>query len=380
MKKKNHLKNLFFITVAAALMIILYGQINYSVEPYSGWDLKYYSEIAAAAPQINTNLPQPFIYRLLGPYTVGLLPIGSATGFYVLSVLFSVALLYLFYFFLCSMEIDPGIAAFTTILFIFNKFLFGFSLWDYFQINDILSLIFLIILFWAMIKGNWFVFGVGFLLGILARETVLLMIPTALFYLYENDKPFDAWKKFTISIVPGAVVFFLLRFLIPASGESLLQAFAANVHKIYSPRDLFILLVYSFVPLSFIPFIFYEDTLSFIKKNKYALLFFALVFISSLFGRNNERLMAPAFIVFYLLIARIVQTHFEGRKLILITLLICSFLTSLHDYISRFNFLTPKTAIALSLFALAIVTIVVFVFRYKNGGLTEEKTGQATSI
>ena len=166
-------------------MIFVYGQINCTIEPF--FDLSVYRAIAIASPKIASNIPQPFTYRILGPYIVGLLPIPDQWGFYTFTTISSLSLVVLFYIFLCHLGIQYPVAAFTTILFVFNKCLFGFTVWDYFQINDVLSMIYIIILFWAMLNSKWGIFALTLFLGALTRETSMIMIPITFIYLLEKN-------------------------------------------------------------------------------------------------------------------------------------------------------------------------------------------------
>lgn len=369
---KEHSLNLFIIAVVSVIMIFLYGQIQYTELPFSTWDLTFYQSIATASPQISNSIPQPFAYRLLGPYIAGLLPFPTPLSFYLLTIVLNVTLLFLFYFFLRFLNISGETAIITVVLFSFNKFLFGFSVWNYFQINDILSLIILIVLFRSMFSHNWVLFGAAFLLGAVTKESVFLIIPPALLYFYKRKELSKEVKNFVFAIVPGIAVFILLRILINAEGETLVQAFLLHSNKLLSPRSLFILLIYSFVPIALLPLVFYKDTKNFFKENKYALLFIVLVFISTLFGKNNERLMAPSFIIFYLLIAEIIDKNFLNKKLLIFIFILCGFVSSLHDYIARFSFLTKNEAIGISLTALFIVTLVGIIYRIKHGKLQNE--------
>jgi predicted PurR-regulated permease PerM len=88
-----------------------------------------------------------------------------------------------------------------------------------------------------------------------------------------------------------------------------------------------------------------------------------LVFISTLFGSDNERLMAPAFVVFYLLIAHIIQDYFYPHKNILFILIACAFLASFHRTIGRYPLPGINIMIILSLSSLLIVTIASYIFK-----------------
>ena len=337
-------------------MIFLYGQIAYSQEPYAGWDLGKYRVMAQAAPGLALT-EKPFAYRLLGPYLAGLLPIPDPAGFYGLAVIGSFALVILFYFFLTAEGIQPPIAAVTVIFLIFNEYFFGVTLFDYFQINDLLTLIFLIGLFWTMLRGRWLLFGMFLALGVLARETALLMIPVALVYLFETHRLRREWVPFACAAAPGVAIFGLIHLLVPVSGgRGLLEALWFYHAKLISPVIWFRLLVNSFIPLTLLPVVFFKHTWEFFTRRKYALLFVGLVLASTFFGSNNERLMAPAFIVFYPLIAAILQRSFYSRWGVLAVLLGCGFVSSFHPLFARYPLPDNPTYIRLSLATLGVAT------------------------
>ena len=88
--EQKNIKYVLIICLVSFIMIFLYGKIDYESERFSDLDLHAYRAIAEASPKISTNIKQPFVYRLLGPYLVGLLPIKNATGFYIFSIILSI--------------------------------------------------------------------------------------------------------------------------------------------------------------------------------------------------------------------------------------------------------------------------------------------------
>jgi hypothetical protein len=124
------------------MMVFLYGRIEYAKKPFSEWDLSSYRAMANSSPQLRANVQRPFAYRLLGPYIVGLLPLPDPLGFYLLTVAVSVLVVLLLYSFLCNMGLSANASAIAAALFSFNKQIFGFNVWDFFQVNDCLSLLY----------------------------------------------------------------------------------------------------------------------------------------------------------------------------------------------------------------------------------------------
>ncbi len=353
------------LLLIAAPLIFLYGQIDYTDPFYATTDLYHYRLMAQAAPALPTGIQQPYTYRLLGPYLAGLLPLPDPAAFHLLTILVALALPLAFYGFLRSHALLPSLAAFTTLLFLLNRHLFGFIVWDYFQIDDALSLLFLVLLLW-MLRGDrpmlWAIFGIVLALGALTRETTILAIPVAFAYLIERRQLAARSNYLIAAILPALVLFFGLRLLIqPSGGPTLVEAFLHSAPKILDSSTLFRLLINPFIPLVFLPFIFFRTTLRFFRNHLYLFVYLVLVFASTLFGSNNERLMAPAFIIFYLLIAIILQERFLSKRnrsqpLFLALLLVCALLASLNHQWARYPLPSRNLTIFFSLGSLLVVS------------------------
>jgi len=360
MKNTGALRPLFLLIAVTLLIVFVYGRID--PEVFSGVDLKQYRAIAAESPRISDEIPRPFAYRLLGPYVVGLLPLPDHLGFYILSVLSSISLVILYFLLLRHFGVAPTVASFITVLFVLNRYLFGFTVWDYFQINDVLSLIYLVVMFRAMLKLRWGVFALVLLFGALTRETAFIMIPTAVAYLIEKKMMRSEGGKLVCAAVPGVAAFVLLRLLIhPADGPSLLEALTTCIAKLGSPQVWFRLFINAFSPLTFIPVIFFRRTLSFFKDHRYMLWFIVLVYISSLFGSDNERLLAPGFIVFYLLLAIIVQSELWQGRTVMFIILCGTFVSSFHHLYAAYPLPSRDMTVAFSFVSLTVVTLAVLI-------------------
>jgi hypothetical protein len=186
-----------------------------------------------------------------------------------------------------------------------------------------------------MWRNQWVVFGITLVLGAMTREVSMLAIPVMFTYLLEQNDLFVKWRKAVGATIPGLLVFILIRVFVPtAGGHSLLDAFLVHSSKLYSPESVYRLLVNSVLPLSFIPILFLKPTLHFFKTRKYALLYVSLIFLSAMFGSNNERLMAPVFIIFYMLIGIIIQ-DLDPEAPFLVFLIGAGFANSLDFSIAR---------------------------------------------
>jgi len=354
----------FFIICVAILAIYFYGKIDYTKEEFRNWDSHQYVKMAKAVPKIDDTIPRPFSFRLLGPYLIGLLTDQYEIGFYIFNVMASIFFIIIFLEFLCYFKIRRSIASIIIIFYILNKHFFGFTSWNFFHINDVLMNIIFIILFWSLLEGRWVIYTVALLLGSVTREPFLIIIPVTFFYLIENKKFRKHALRLILYILPAIICFLLIRiYITPTSGLMLSDAFYRFSDKIFNMRGLFKFFINPFVPLSLIPIIYYEKTILFFKEHKYMILYVILVFFSALFGSNYERLAHPSFIVFYLLIAVIIQESNLNKKRIITTLLIFTYLSSLHYLIGRFKLPDRNTTIILSGGSFILVTIVIFIYR-----------------
>ncbi len=357
-------KPYFIIICIAIFAIYFYGTIDYTKEEFRNWDSHQYVKMAKAAPNIDLTIPRPFSFRLLGPYLIGLLTTQYEIGFYIFNVIASFFFIILFFEFLCYFKIRRSIASIIIIFYILNKHFYGFTSWNYFHVNDVLMNIIFIILFWSMLERRWVMYTVALLLGSVTREPFLIMIPVTFFYLIENKELKKHKMWFILYILPAVICFLLVRiYITPASGLVLKDAFYRFSDKIFNMRGLFKFFVNPFVPLSMIPIIYYDKTILFFKEHKYMILYVIMVFFSALFGSNYERLAHPAFIVFYLLIAVIIQASNLNKRWIIITFLIFAYLSSLHYLIGRFKLPDRNTTIILSGGSFILVTILTFTHR-----------------
>ena len=363
MPKIIDVRNLVILFTMTVLMIVLYGQINYMIEPFAHWDLSSYRSMALVSPEINPDIAKPFAYRILGPYIVGLLPIPETIGFYILSIVFSICLSFQFYYLLRYIGLSTTITTVTVALFLFNKYLFGITIWNYFQVNDLLTLNFILIMFLSIWRNQWIVFGVTLVLGAITKEVSMLMIPIAFIYMLEKKELSTKWKKVVVAIIPSLIIFIFIRVHISTTGgESLLVMFYRYSQNVYSLESILRKLVNSYVPFCFIPFIFFKHTVQFFKTKKYMLWYISLVFVSTYFGSNNERLMAPTFIVFYMLIGTILQ-ELNPKKTFLLFFIAIGFLSSFHHVFARWPLPNINWTYFFTIGTTLIITIIMYLLK-----------------
>ncbi len=354
----DDLRSLALVLAAAAVMIYLYGRIDYTRGLFAEWDLHQYRAVALASPRIDAGIPRPFLYRPLGPYLAGLLPFGVDTSFYLLNVAASLGLVALLYRFMRRVGSNPGIAAAATLLYVFNKHFFGFTSWNYFHINDVLTNIFIVTMFWSMMEGRWRTFAAAMLLASVTRETFLLVIPTAVIFLIEGGRFRREWRGLLGAALPALVLFASFRLLVrPESGMNLFQAFLAFGGRITRFYGLYYLLVNPFVPLTALPLVFIGGSAAFLRRRRYLIVYYGLVVFAALFGSNNERLLNPAFIAFYPLIAFILAERVLPDRFLFGAIMTGGFLSSLHYLVARYPLPSREWTILLSGGSAVLITL-----------------------
>ncbi len=357
-KLAPHLCYVAVVIFTAILMIFLYGTIEFTKYPYLGWDLTQYRQMAQAVPSLATDVRQPFVFRLLAPYLVGLLPLTDVDGFRLLSLISTMGLATLFYFFLLDVGLEPKFALLGVLFLLFNKLWWGFLVWDYFQLNDTLTYLCILVCFLAIRRGQWLLFGSFLWLGGLAKEVAVLVAPATLVYLWEQKRLQREGKLALFAAVPCVATLIALRLLIDRPGNTLYQSFLIfSPIKVLSLEAWFRQLINAYVPFTFLPIIFYKDTLRFFSDKKFLLLFTLSVYFSTFFGIDSERLLMPLFLVFYWLISSLLQMR-ANDYLLFYTCLLCSFFASFHHEITRFSFLTKTMSWTITLGTLVLVALV----------------------
>ncbi len=350
-------------------MLFLWGEIDYTIKPYSEWDGWHYRQMAEAAPSISPIVAAPFRYRVLGTYPVGLLPIAMILAFRIVNYSLFLVLAVEFYLFLCFAGIRRSIAVYTVALFAMNTYLFGVTAWYTFHTNDVLALIFLLAGVWAVMTRRWGVFALTLFLGALSRETWSLVPPVALVYLWERKLLAADWKKLVLATIPALVVFVLLRILLHADVQGSIdipKAFIRYSPKILEPEFWARQFGNSLKPLTFLPLIFFSTTLAFFRANKFMLALIAMTFISSLLGSADERLMAPAFVAFYWLFALIFEKDIYAHKGMLALIAVCCFVSTFHYRQARFPLPSRELTVYLGLATWVVVTIAAVIFKLRT--------------
>lgn len=340
------------LAALAFVMAWLYGSIDYLGE-FAHVDLRHYRAMAQAAPGL-ADVPRPFAHRLLGPYLVGLLPVPDPLGFRLLTTGALIVLVILLYAFLLRLGLTRPVAFLTSALLPFNPYVFGFPAFNPFQLDDVLVMAFVVLAFLALLDRRWLLYALVLALGAATREPALLVIPAALLYLWRQGPSRAELERWLFASLPAIAVFVGLRLTLAAEGPGFFVLLFDHVEKAASPGTWYRLLVNAWAPLSLLPLILFETTRAFIREYLFLVGFAVLVLLSAMFGGDQERLVAPAFVAVYPLVGYLIQ-HERWSPWTKGVLVAAAFLTSLHHLTARFPLPSRTWTILLSLLALTAV-------------------------
>ena len=79
-------KYISWIILLSIFSIGISGQINYWMPEYSNMDQVFYRNMAISSPELNFEVVQPFVYRILAPWVAGVIPINLELSFYFLNL------------------------------------------------------------------------------------------------------------------------------------------------------------------------------------------------------------------------------------------------------------------------------------------------------
>lgn len=103
-----------------------------------------------------------------------------------------------------------------------------------------------------------------------------------------------------------------------------------------SPSDWARWFITSLAPLSLLPLIFAREAFTFLRANRYLVIYGLAVFGAALFGGDNERLVAPWFIPWYLWLGLLLAKHWEQHRWPVMGMGLGVLVSTLHHSIARF--------------------------------------------
>lgn len=355
------------LLIVCTVLFFLYGTIDAQSSNYANWDLHSYLAMAAAAPSLPVQVSEPFCYRLLGPWLAGVLPGDLSRNFRFVTWATAFATILMVYLYFLESGAGVTTALCVACLCASNKYLFGFLLWDFYQLNDMICLFTVVLTFWALRRRNWWLAATAMAIGTASRETALMLIPAVVLARFARISLVRSLLGAVLVTIPALAVFVATRIAVrhPAGEFEYLSAFGEYGAKLLSPLVWARVTVNVWAPISLIPFVFAKSSWQYLRNRSGEVIFVVVVYISSLFGSNVERLVLPAFLPLMSLTADVVKHSSGGRNWYLVGLVLCGFLASLHQTFARFPLSSEQAMVGCTLSATIIATILSLVARQR---------------
>ena len=367
-KIKNHFANrkyFYLLTFICLLQIFLAGQADLTnYDP--NHDVISYRKMAIAFPSIDYSVGKPFAHRLLAPWLVGSLFNDVDLGFTLFNALFSILFILVLFYFIKQNEISERIAFFITVAFIFNRYFIPNFAYEPYRLADVLSNLMLLLALISLEKKRYAMLLILSLVGILAKESALLIIPVGMAYIFWNDQK-NKLLMFALFSILLFAVFISIRIFIPiGQGISFTQAFLENWTKLFSFEAMAKQFFLAFNPFFLIPLFTYKDFFSFNKKNIQWFVLLVFVIFASLFGGDKERLMFPYIPIYYLFVALMFQRLEERRQIklyVLISVLFLCWIANLHHIWGIVKLPTREMSLAFALLGGFIMLLIYLKLR-----------------
>lgn len=335
------------VSLLSFALMLFFGTIDPDAPRFEGWDFHQYVRMAEHAPGLLNDGPEPHVYRVLGPYLAGILPMPVSWGFLGLSRMFGIAVACGLFLYLRRLYgRTPALLA--TFFYITNKYMFGFLSWDYYQVNDQLILIVVLFCLWSMETRRYILLMCGCLIGSLTREHSSLLLISGSLLLFQRGRLREDWYRLALSFVPALFLLIVLRTLLtpPDHGKGITVYFQmlSDAYSRYMTVTMWYrVLIVAFAPFSLLPLVFAREASAFFKRRADLLVFLVLVVLSTVFGLDVERLLAPAFVVFYSFLAHLLSRGLLGGKMGMAFLVVAAVATGMHHQISAFPTMITRT-------------------------------------
>ena len=344
---------LLLALLAAAVLVWLYGALD--PVAYAEAGVMYYGPMAEAAPGLDLGQNQPYVFRWLGPWLAGVLPLSVPAAFYVWAVAGSLALVALLYAVCRADGRSAWASALAAVLLAANPYLFGFNVFNMYQLGDLLAQLGLgaaLVLLW---RRRYLAMGAVLAVTVLAREPAVLMGPVAAVWLWERGRVREDGLRLALALVPVVVLFALPRALLAEQeGPHLVQTFLNASGKAAEPGTWARLLVNAWVPVVAVLAVWPRQAAAWARAHLQLVALFGLTLASAFFGGDQERLMQPAVWAVYPAVALLLDAHWRRRPAAVTVLLAAGALASLHHITARFPLPDRRLTAALAAVALAL--------------------------
>ena len=354
---------LLAVLAVAAVFVWLYGALDPVVFAESG--VMYYGPMAEAAPELDTGQIQPYVFRWLGPWLAGLLPLPVPLAFSVWAWIGSLALAAAMLWVCRADGRSAGAGALTAVLLAMNPYLFGFNVFNMYQLGDLIGQLALgvgLVLLW---RRRYLPMGAVLAVAVLAREPPILMVPVAAVWLWESGRLRSDGLRAGLALVPVVLLFAAPRLVMAdQEGPHLVQTFLNASGKAADPATWARLLVNAWVPVVAVLVVWPHETARWLRDHLHLGALLGLTVASAFFGGDQERLMQPAVWAVYPAVAAVLDRRWldgsrhraeAGRiRPALGVLLVAGVLASLHHITARFPLPSRGLTATLAVVSLAL--------------------------
>ena len=371
---------LLLTLAASAALVWLYGALDPVVYAEAG--VKYYGPMAQAAPGLDLGQSQPYVFRWLGPWLAGLLPVPVPAAFWLWAAAGSLALAALVVAVCRADGRSAWAGALTAVLLAMNPYLFGFNVFNMYQLGDLIAQLGLgvgLLLLWQ--RRYWALGGV-LAVTVLAREPAILMVPVAAVWLWETGRLRADGARLAVAVVPVVVLFAAPRlWLAETEGPHLVQTFLNASGKAAEAGTWLRLLVNAWVPVIALLAVWPRRTLDWARGHLHLVALFVLTLASAFFGGDQERLMQPAIWAVYPAVAAVLDARWRRQPVAVAVLLAAGVLASLHHITARFPLPDRRLTAVLAAVSLvlALGAALAVLVRERQSGTSRNPDGTASA-
>lgn len=158
--------------------------------------------------QKGDGISVPYTYRPLAPLLASMLPIRNPIySLIVLNLIFLYATMLLVYDIVRALQFDFGGGVLSSILYVVSFPVFYFSPLG---LVDVVCLFFICLGIYAVIKEKYWLYLVSIVLGIYAKESILVLLPFALIYYFQKH----SWSKKFYLLTVSSILLFAINFYV----------------------------------------------------------------------------------------------------------------------------------------------------------------------
>ena len=313
-----------------------------------------------------SNFP-PYMYRILTPLLVSLLPFDHLDGFIMINLLAIFLSGILFYFFLKKLNFNHKISAIGVLLFLLSP---GVILSiDDICLTDPVSFLFMIIAFFSILSNNNTLYFLSLSVGMLNRETVLVTLPLFFISTIDVSRLYESLKSAIIVTTLSILEFVgirmylgshsFLKYLASTSSAvtNLLIHYSTSLNLFYIPYSIY----WPFSTLWIMGFMKFLDIKNdFIKRSAILLPF---IFIQMLIASDISRMVFIAFPIIIPMSLYLFADNLKIPNILMLILISASFLAI--SFLIGIHYFTTYFLVIYNLQSILIIILLTYILTTK---------------